>query len=244
MRCRWIVVFVVVGCSAPIGQGLDETAANEIVTSLERAGIAATKAREDDGAFSVTVAKGEVLAAMDLVHSLGLPRGPRSGLREVYRQPSLVPTPTEERARYADALTGEIARTLETVDGVVSARVHVVLPEIDPMAVDGKPRVPAQAAVLLKARVGKALPIGEKDVQRLVAGSVPGLDAPAVAVVITLAAEVAPSVGLVSLGPLRMSPGSRAIVIGGIVVGATLLVLLSCLVLVLSRRLVSATRKS
>ena len=246
MRWSWIVVFVVLGCSAPIGQGLDETAANEMVTSLERGGIGANKNRDDDGAFSVTVAKSDVLAAMDLLRTLGLPRGPRAGLHEVYKQPSLVPTPTEERARYVDALTGEVARTLETVDGVVSARVHLVLPEIDPLTIDGKPRVAAQAAVLLKARASKSLPIGEKDVQRLVAGSVPGLEPSAVAVVITPAAELAPRTGggLVSFGPLRLSPGSRGIVVaafGGCVV---LLALLATLVLLLSRRLAAAERRT
>ena len=245
MRCPWIVVFVVLGCSAPIQQGLDETAANEMVTSLERGGIGASKNRDDDGAFSVTVAKGDVLAAMELVRSLGLPRGPRSGLHEVYKQPSLVPTPTEERARYVDALTGEVARTLETVDGVVSARVHLVLPEIDPLAIDGKPRVAAQAAVLLKTRT-KPLPIGEKDVQRLVAGSVPGLDPSAVAVVITPAAELVsgPGAGLVSFGPLRLSPGSRGIVVAAAACCVALLTLLASLVLVLSRRLAAAERRA
>jgi type III secretion protein J len=245
MRCPWIVGLVVLGCSAPIEQGLDETAANEIVTSLQRSGIEASKNREDDGAFSVAVPKGEVLAAMELLHTLGLPRSPRAGLHEVYKQPSLVPTPTEERARYVDALTGDVARTLETVDGVISARVHVVLPEIDPLAVDGKPRVPAQAAVLLKTRPGKPLPIGEKDVQRLVAGSVPGLEPPAVAVVITSAAELTsgPAGGLVSFGPLRLSPQSRRIVVAAVGVCSALLALLAGFVLMLSRRLAAAERE-
>jgi type III secretion protein J len=245
MRCPWIGVFVVLGCSAPIQQGLDETAANEMVTSLERGGIGASKNRDDDGAFSVTVAKGDVLAAMELVRSLGLPRGPRSGLHEVYKQPSLVPTPTEERARYADALTGEVARTLETVDGVVSARVHLVLPEIDPLAIDGKPRVAAQAAVLLKARGGRPAPIAERDVQKLVAGSVPGLDLSAVAVVVTLAPELpaTSAASLVALGPLRTTEDSRGALVAILVAAFALVALLSGFVLVLSRRLAAAQRK-
>lgn len=241
-----VVVSVLASCSAPIHQGLDETTANEMVTSLQRAGIGAGKSRDDDGTFSVTVAKGEVLAALELLRSLGLPRGSRAGLSEVYKQPSLVPTPTEERARYMDALAGEVARTLETVEGVVSARVHLVLPELDPLSVEGKPRVPAQAAVLLKVRGTAPLPIGENDVQRLVAGSVSGLEPRAVAVVMTPARDMAPgpAPGLVSLGPLRLSPGSRGIVVGGLLVGAALLSLLSALVLLLSRRLAAAERRS
>ena len=88
------------------------------------------------------------------LRALGLPHDKRRGFAETYGQPSLIPTPSEERARYLDATAGEIERTLETVDGVVSARVHLVLEEADPLAVDAKPKSAARAAVLLKARPG------------------------------------------------------------------------------------------
>jgi type III secretion protein J len=242
----WIVVFLALGCSMPIQHGLDETAANEMMTSLQRAGIEASKNRDEEGAFAVVVPKSDVLRAMELLRSLGLPRGPRTGFSEIYKQPSLVPSPTEERARYVEALAGEIARTLETVEGVVGARVHLVLPEPDPLAVDGKPRAPAQAAVLLKTRAGRPAPIGDGDVQKLVAGSVPGLDASAVAVVVTRAAEVpaGPGANWVAVGPLHMTSGVRGTLL--VVTGAicALLVVLACLVLVLARRLAAAERKN
>jgi type III secretion protein J len=246
MRRLWIVVVVALGCSMPIQHGLDESAANEMLTSLERAGIPASKSRDDDGAFAVVVAKTDALRAMEFMRALGLPRGPRAGFSEIYKQPSLVPTPTEERARYVEALAGEIARTLENVEGVVSARVHLVLPEPDPLAVDGKPRVAAQAAVLLKTRAGRPAPIGEQDVRKLVAGSVPGLDMSAVAVVVTPAPEIPAASGanLVAFGPLRMTADSRTTFVFGLAALCTLIALLASLVLVLSRRLAAVQRKS
>ena len=128
----------------------------------------------------------------------------------------------------------------------MSARVHLVLPEPDPLALDGKPRVAAQAAILLKARAGQPSPIGERDVQKLVAGSVPGLDLSAVAVVVTPALELPTATGanLVALGPLRMTPDSRGAVVVGLVTAFALVALLAVLVLMLSRRLASAQRKS
>jgi type III secretion protein J len=143
-------------------------------------------------------------------------------------------------------LAGEIARTLETVEGVVSARVHLVLPEPDPLAVDGKARVLAQAAVLLKVRAGRLAPIGERDVQKLVAGSVPGLDMSAVAVVVTPAPELPATsgMGLVALGPLRMTPDSRGVLVVGLLAALALVALLAGLVLALARRLATAQRKS
>jgi type III secretion protein J len=246
-RIGWIAVFLAFGCSAAVEHGLDESAANEVVTALERAGIAADKNRDENNgdAFAVTVAKADVVRSMELLHSLGLPRSRRVGFGEVYKQASLLPTPTEERAKYVEALTGEIAKTLETVDGVASARVHLVLPEPDPLAMDGKPRVAAQAAVLIKSRAGHAPPISEAEIRKLVSGSVPGLDPTAVGVVFT-ATALAPTqaVQWVTLGPLRMTASSRVVVIAVLAVGCVLLGLLVALVLVMARRLAAAQDKS
>jgi type III secretion protein J len=246
MRYLWIAVALLAGCSAAIEHNLDETRANEVVTSLERAGISASKSRDESNSdtFAVSVGKADVLRAMELLRSLGLPRGQRAGFGEVYKQSSLLPTPTEERARYLEALSGEIGKTLETVEGVVHARVHLVLPEPDPLAVEGKPRVAAQAAVLLKTHPGRPVPISESDVRRLVAGSVPGLDPAAVAVVFTPATVPKAVVGLVALGPLRMTAQSRTIVLAVGAAACLLLALLAVLVLVMARRLGAAQRKS
>ena len=244
----WLVVMAALAaCSTPIRHGLDEPAANEVVTALERAGIAADKTREEGpgaAGFVVRVSEEDAVRALDLLSSLGLPRGRRSGFAEVYAQPSLVPTASEERARYLQALSGEIERTLETIDGVVDARVHLVMAETDPLAVDGAPRVPAQAAVLLKAHPGLP-PIKQGDVQRLVAGSVPGLAPSAVAVVVTPAPEGG-NTGpppLVPLGPLRIAPGSKPLLLATLGGGLALLAALAALLLYTARRLASAQRQ-
>jgi len=244
-RALCFVVLFALGCSAPIQHGLDETAANEILTSLERAGIGASKIRDDDGAFAVSVSRTDAVPAMELLRSLGLPRGRRAGFGEIYKQPSLVPTQTEERARYVEALAGEIARTLETIEGVVSARVHLVLPEPDPLAIDGKPRVAAQAAVLLKIRAGRPLPIAEADARKLVAGGVPGVSPTEVAVVVTSAAEARAGrgSGLVALGPLHLTADSRDDLLVAAALAILVVALLAGLVLLLARRLAVAQRK-
>jgi type III secretion protein J len=233
-------------CTVPVQHGLDEGAANEVVTALERAGVGAAKEKEEGAAaatFLVRVGRGDSGRAMELMRALGLPRRARQGFAETYAQPSLVPTATEERARYLEALGSELERTLETIDGVVGARVHIVLPETDPLAVDGKPRVPAQAAVLLKAR-GGAPPVKEADVQKLVAGSVPGLQPAAVAVVLTAAPD-GPAPGapaLAPLGPLRLAPGSRGLLVGGLGVGLLVVAGLAVALLVLARRVAALQR--
>jgi type III secretion protein J len=234
------LLFGTAACSTNLLHGLDEGSTNETIAALERAGIATEKVADEGStnAFTVRIARRDAGKALDLLRSLGLPRDRRHGFAEVYGQPSLIPTPSEERARYLEALGGEIERTLETADGVVSARVHLVLEENDPLAVDPKPRTPARAAVLLKIRGARA-PLPEGDVQRLVAGSVPGLDPAAVAVVVTPAPETAETAdaSLAALGPLRIASGSRPLLIAAIVVGLALLALMAALLLLTARRL-------
>ncbi|HET6283114.1 MAG TPA: secretion protein [Polyangia bacterium] len=248
----WLVVGLVVtaagagaGCSTNILHGVDETAANESVAALERAGVGAEKNSDEGGGagFSIRVSRADQAKALDLLRSLGLPRDRRNGFAEVYGQQSLIPTASEERARYLEALAGEVARTLETADGVVSARVHLVLGETDPLGVDAKLRTPARAAVLLKARPGR-LPLSEIDIQRLVAGSVPGLEPAGVAVVVTpapTANESAPA-PLTALGPLRMTAGSRPLLLAAVGVGLAVLGLLAGLLLFTARRLAALER--
>jgi type III secretion protein J len=238
-------VLLVLGCSVTIHHGLDESSANEALVALERAGIGASKAQGDDGAFAISVNRADVISALDFMRAAGLPRGKRSGFAETYKQPSLVPSATEERARYMEALAGEIARTLESVEGVVSARVHLVLPETDLLGASDAKRTPAQAAVLVKARAGHALPISEAEVQKLVAGSAAGLDRGAVAVVFTQAAGPVgvPNAELVSLGPLRLTAGSRGTVIAA-ASGLGLLVGLLAVVLFLTARRLAAVERT
>jgi type III secretion protein J len=238
-----------VACSANILHGIDERAANEATASLERAGIGAEKVPDEGAAagagatYTIRVASADGTRAVDLLRALGLPRDRRRGFSETYSQPSLIPTPSEERARYLDATAGEIERTLETVDGVVSARVHLVLEESDPLMVDAKQKSPARAAVLIKARVGPA-PISELDVQKLVAGSVAGLDPTAVGVVVTPAADPgeAAAAALTPVGPIRITPGTRPLLLGALAAVLVLLALLAGLLLITARRLAALER--
>jgi type III secretion protein J len=233
-------------CTTGVLHGLDEPAANEALAALERAGIGAEKVAEEGGqtpAFALRVSRGDAARALDVLRVRGLPRERRHGFAEVYGQASLIPTASEERARYLEATAGEIERTLETAEGIISARVHLVLEDVDPLSLQGKPRTGARAAVLLKAAQGRA-PLAETDVQKLVAGSVPGLDPGAVAVVVTAAPEsTEASLGpLASVGPLRVTPSSRAPLIAVLAVAFAAIGLLAILLLLSLRRRPPPTR--
>ncbi len=234
-------------CQVNVQQGLDEPSANEVVTALERNGIGAKKEKGEgqEGGYIVQVGQSDVARAMELMHSLGLPRSERRGLAETYGQPSLVPSPTEERARFQKALANDIEKTLETIEGVVSARVLLSLAEYDPLSADARPRVQASASVLLKTRAGVALGIQAADVQKLVAGSVPGLPPANVAVVDTPAPEWtgAGAPTMIAMGPLRMSPNSQKVLVGVFLGILGVVAALALFLLFTARRLAAVQRE-
>jgi type III secretion protein J len=174
--------------------GLDERQANEVLVALDEGGVAATKAREDgaEERWRVDVDAGAAARAQRILAERELPRARPPGLAEVFGKGSMVPTPTEEHALLLHALAGELARSVEAVDGVVAARVHVGLRQPDPLRPGdrGAPR----ASVLVKCRPGACAGIRalEPGLRAMIAGAVEGLEPAAVALVIAEAAESPP----------------------------------------------------
>ena len=72
-----------------------------------------------------------------------------NGVAEVFKKTGMISSPTEERIRFMDALAQDLSRTISGIDGVVDARVHVVLPENDPFA---RNTLPSSAAVAIRSR--------------------------------------------------------------------------------------------
>src|SRR5262245_31877616 len=118
------------GCGVELEHGLDERQANEVVAVLESAGIGADKVQEDGqaNAYKIVVPHGESARAFALLESRDLPKRALRGLGDTFAGGTLLPSPVEDRARYAAALAGELERSLEEIPGVVSARVHLALP--------------------------------------------------------------------------------------------------------------------
>ncbi|MBI5548057.1 MAG: hypothetical protein HY901_29605 [Deltaproteobacteria bacterium] len=175
-------------CRQTIQHGLYEAQANEIETLLHSAGITARKAREGgrDARYSVEVPDESASAALKLLNDHGLPRERPPGFGEVFGKGSMVPTAIEENALFLHALSGELGRTLAGVEGVVSARVHVVAPPSAPLSALRAP-TRARASVLLKVRHGELDAVHQRrlEIQALVAGSVEGLDAQQVSVMLS-----------------------------------------------------------
>ncbi len=128
---------------------LDERQANLVMAALLDNGIPCTKIPGDEGAWTVTVAEDRFAKAVNLLEKQGLPRRDYQGLGEVFKKSGMISSPSEERIRFMDALAQDLSRTIASIDGVVDARVHIVLPENDPFA---RNVLPSSAAVAVRSR--------------------------------------------------------------------------------------------
>jgi type III secretion protein J len=173
--------------------GLEEARANQVLVALDEAGVPASKARDEhaESAWVVTVARSDAPRARRVLAVGGLPRSPAPGFAEVFAKGGMVPTATEERALYLQALSGELARSIEAIEGVIEARVHLTLPARDPLRPDLEPA--AHAAVLVKCRATAraSLEAFKPGIQAVVAGAVESLEPTAVTVVLADSAAIA-----------------------------------------------------
>lgn len=182
--CAFALLLSACSSNVELVSGVSEIEANEILSVLIDSGIPVEKVPGKENTASVRIGAEKVGKALGLLRSRGLPREQYEGMGQVFRKDGLISSPLEERARYIYALSQELSNTLSKVDGVLIARVHVVLPE-QPGA--GDPGLPATAAVFIKHRQGYNLEVVQPQIRRLVTNSIPGLTADRVSVVFVAA---------------------------------------------------------
>ncbi len=162
------------GCEeqATLYSGLEESQANAVMAALLGENISCTKTPGDEGTWNVQIDGSRFADAANLCERLGLPRKQFKGVGEVFKKTGMVSSPSEERIRFMDAIAQDLAKTISMIDGVVDARVHVVLPENDPFA---KNNLPSSAAVAVRSRWDADLSDAIPQIKSLVKNSIEGL---------------------------------------------------------------------
>ena len=157
--------------------GLTEVEANEITATLLSNGIRATKTTVGDKGSSVSVEPEQFLLAVKILRDAGLPRLNKEDLGTIFKKSGITSTPFEERVRFTYGLSQEIEKTLTSIDGVVVARVHLVLPDAPEF---GKQVQPSSASVFIKHRAGVDIEYLTPQIRRLVSNAIEGLNYAAV----------------------------------------------------------------
>jgi flagellar M-ring protein FliF len=152
-----------------------------VFTNLPAADAAAITAQLDedkqeyrlaDGGQTVEVPRGDVYRVRINLSGEGLPSGGNTGYALMDEQ-GLTSSDFQQHVTYQRALEGELQKTIEAIDGVQAAIVHLVVPKHDVFSEDAnKP----SASVLVKSPAGKHLSSGQvQAVVHLVSSSVEGL---------------------------------------------------------------------
>jgi type III secretion protein J len=161
-------------CTTKLQHELNEDDANEIYVLLIKNGIDATKEREGEGKearYIISVPKADAQVAAELMRDHSLPRPRSDGLAIFKQTKGMIPTQTEERAMFIEAVGGEVSNALNRVPGVLEARTIVMIPENNDLTQPDKRPLPS-ASVLIKY-FGESPPLKEDDVQEFVAHAVP-----------------------------------------------------------------------
>lgn len=181
--CLVFSSLLITGCGGKtvLYSNLKEKDANEMMALLETKGVPCTKIAGKENTWELNVASVQFAHAIELLEAEGYPPTAYQGLGQIFGQKGMVSSPTEERARFMYALSQSLAETIAQIDGVLTARVHVVLAETEPFS----DRIrPASASVFIKCRYDMNLDAYIPQIKNLVANSIEGLVYDHVSVVI------------------------------------------------------------
>jgi type III secretion protein J len=168
-----LVPIILISCSkVPLFSELHEEEANEIMAHLLEQKIECVKIAAKEGLWILQVPPDDFPLAMHTLQALGLPRQKLMKMGEVFQKSGLVSSPTEERIRFIDALSQELSDTLMKIDGVIAAKVHIALPNNDPLS---DRSTPASASVFIKFRAGYDVESSTPDLKNLITKSIEGL---------------------------------------------------------------------
>lgn len=169
---------------------LTEPAANEMIAVLNQSGITASKVAGEKDNWSIAVEPADFARAVETLRAHGLPHEAFDSLGTVFKKEGFTSTPLEERARLIYGLSQELSRTISEIDGVVQARVHLTMPEADPLSREAKP---SAASVFVKYRTGFDLRSQTGAIKALVTNAIDGLTYDRVSVVM-VPAQALPTV--------------------------------------------------
>lgn len=152
--------------------GLPEKEVNDMVAILLVNDISCTKVAGAENTWNITIDPTQFSQGVQLLNEAGYPKDTFSSLGETFKKSGLVSSPTEERIRFMHALSDELAETITHIHGVVTARVHIVLPDNDPYT---EKITPSSASIFISYLPQINLDDCTQEIRQLVTNSIEGL---------------------------------------------------------------------
>ena len=202
-------------CKAEVYSGLTEEQANLMLSALLKRGITVSKESMGKNGFAILVEQDQMVQALEILRENGLPHEKFQSLGDVFKGQGMISSPMEGEARLAFALSQELSNTFARIDGVLSARVHVVLGKVDEAI---NLRVAPSVSVFIRYNSDSGVVTMVPKIRELSAHAVPGLGVDNVTVMLVPVRETVtvPSVVSSSWQETYMFPG----LLGAALVGA------------------------
>lgn len=188
--------------------GLSPAAASNVLDTLEQEGI---RVQLGDSGATVSVPKESLARARMALADKGLPGDGTPGWELFDESGGLGMNSFLQRVNRLRALEGELARSIQTIDGVTAARVHLVLPEREAFSRD---RPEPTASVIVRGSASRAIGLRQaRSIRALVAAAVPDMSANKVIVLSadgeTILGEAADGGGDVSIQSVKVGIEER-----------------------------------
>lgn len=162
----------------PLFTRMEAKDAGEVAAKLKELKVSYEPQETADGTAILVKAKDVHNVRLELA-AQGLPRGQKGF--EIFENNKLGVTEFQNKVNYLQALQGELTRTIEQMEEVEKARVHIVLPED---SLYKKNEKPATASIMLKLKKDAQLSKKQiKGIVNLTAHSIQGLQAENITIV-------------------------------------------------------------
>ncbi|MBO9523532.1 MAG: flagellar M-ring protein FliF [Nocardioidaceae bacterium] len=157
---------------APLFSDLSSSDASAVIDKLDASG---TPYKITNGGSTVMVPKDKVYSSRIALSGDGLPSSSGSGSGyDIMKEGGLSASNMQEQVNFKRAMETELSHTIEAINGVSTAVVHLALPEKQVFA---DKQDPATASVLVATKPGSTLdPEQVQAIVHLVASSIDGLD--------------------------------------------------------------------
>ncbi|EHQ9038096.1 EscJ/YscJ/HrcJ family type III secretion inner membrane ring protein [Escherichia coli] len=196
-------------------QELDQYQANEVISLLQQHNIRADKIDNGKKGFSVTVAEPDFTAAVYWVKIYELPPRPRVEIAQMFPADALVSSPRAEKARLYSAIEQRLEQSLQTLPGIISARVHISY-DID-AGESGRPSVPVHLSALAVYERGTPLGLQISDIKRFLKNSFANVEYDNISVVLSERREDEFRVSASHSSRQDISAGVLAVVVASVV---------------------------
>ncbi len=186
--CLIILCLMLTACnSIEIYTNLSEEQANLMLSTLLKRGIEAEKISLGKTGYAVTVDANQMVQALEILNENSLPQEDFQNLGSVFSGQSMIASANEEKSRLAYAISQELSETFSHIDGVLNARVHLVLADID--TINDKV-TEASAAVFLRHTTDSPVVNMVSKIKEITAGSVADLKVENVAVMLVPSRDI------------------------------------------------------